>query len=123
MGSETSSERYRDRQDTQSGDEDDADEDRERDEKEDDVDDESEKAQIKSERLSPCENGVNSNADHSVRSLPGLHLTFNLEAGTLLPLALRFVLYFSLFITNLLKKLEIKFSNWGKSFSKFSKIF
>ncbi|XP_043270611.1 suppressor of fused homolog isoform X2 [Venturia canescens] len=86
MASEASTDRYRERRDTASDDED---EDRERDEKEEEVEEKLRKPQIKSERLSPCESDVNFHADNSVKSLPGLHLTFNLEAGTLLPLAIK----------------------------------
>lgn len=45
---------------------------------------------VKTERLSPCEQEAD---ESSIKILPGLHLTFNLEAGSLLPLAIRFVVY------------------------------
>ncbi|XP_015592107.1 suppressor of fused homolog [Cephus cinctus] len=44
---------------------------------------------IKTERLSPCEQDSNFGDENHVRVLPGLHLTFNLEAGSLLPLAIK----------------------------------
>lgn len=58
-------------------------------------------AVVKSERLSPtCEQRVNMSVDEdatdpasaAVKELQGLHITFNLEAGSLLPLAIKFVL-------------------------------
>ena len=56
---------------------------------EDDEDDEDIKPIIKSERLSPCELESNLSHDNFIKVLPGLHLTFNLEAGSLLPLAIK----------------------------------
>ncbi|XP_012283229.1 suppressor of fused homolog [Orussus abietinus] len=44
---------------------------------------------IKTERLSPCEQETSFTDENGVRTLPGLHLTFNLEAGSLLPLAIK----------------------------------
>lgn len=45
---------------------------------------------IKAERLSPCEQDVNMSEDgNGSKALAGLHLTFNLEAGSLLPLAIK----------------------------------
>ncbi|EFN84061.1 Suppressor of fused-like protein [Harpegnathos saltator] len=64
-------ERYRERRD-------DSDDD---DEGEEDV-----KPMVKTERLSPCEQDAD---EGSIKVLSGLHLTFNLEAGSLLPLAIR----------------------------------
>ncbi|XP_076295954.1 suppressor of fused [Lasioglossum baleicum] len=57
----------------------------------DEEDDEEEdiKPVIKSERLSPCELDSSLSHDNFVKVLPGLHLTFNLEAGSLLPLAIK----------------------------------
>lgn len=47
---------------------------------------------VKTERLSPCEQQDASASDeNSIRTLSGLHLTFNLEAGSLLPLAIKLV--------------------------------
>jgi suppressor of fused-like protein len=63
-------------------------------ERRDDSDDEENldiKPTIKSERLSPCEQDVNMIEDNGVKPLLGLHLTFNLEAGSLLPLAIKLV--------------------------------
>lgn len=50
------------------------------------------KPNIKSERLSPCEQDVNMSAEqdnNGIKTLMGLHLTFNLEAGSLMPLAIK----------------------------------
>jgi suppressor of fused-like protein len=48
---------------------------------------------VKTERLSPCEQqDANASDENSIRALSGLHLTFNLEAGSLLPLAIKLVL-------------------------------
>lgn len=59
-------------------------------ERRDDSDEEEDvKPVIKSERLSPCEQDVNMADDSGAKVLPGLHLTFNLEAGSLLPLAIK----------------------------------
>ncbi|XP_020281845.1 suppressor of fused homolog isoform X2 [Pseudomyrmex gracilis] len=69
-------EKYRERRD----DSDDNDDD------DDDDDDEDVKPIVKTERLSPCEKqDVNVSDENSIKVLPGLHLTFNLEAGSLLP--------------------------------------
>lgn len=65
---------------------------RERRDDSDDDDDEDVKPIVKTERLSPCEKqdaGVSD--ENSIKVLPGLHLTFNLEAGSLLPLAIKSV--------------------------------
>lgn len=59
-------------------------------ERKDDSDDEEDiKPVIKSERLSPCEQDVSVAEENRIRVLPGLHLTFNSEAGSLLPLAIK----------------------------------
>ncbi|XP_011497622.1 PREDICTED: suppressor of fused homolog [Ceratosolen solmsi marchali] len=47
------------------------------------------KPTIKSERLSPCDQDANIPEDNGIKPLLGLHLTFNLEAGSLLPLAIK----------------------------------
>lgn len=48
---------------------------------------------VKTERLSPCEQqDANASDENSIKALSGLHLTFNLEAGSLLPLAIKLVL-------------------------------
>ncbi|XP_033214310.1 suppressor of fused homolog [Belonocnema kinseyi] len=59
-----------------------------RERREDSDDEDGMKPAIKSERLSPSENAnvVEENGD---RVLPGIHLTFNFEAGSLLPLAIK----------------------------------
>ena len=49
------------------------------------------KSYVKSERLSPFEQDVNMSDENSIKVLSGLHLTFNLEAGSLLPLAIKLV--------------------------------
>lgn len=54
-----------------------------------DEEDEDIKPVIKSERLSPCEQDTSLQNENFVKVLPGLHLTFNLEAGSLLPLAIK----------------------------------
>lgn len=54
-----------------------------------DEEDEDIKPIIKSERLSPCEQDTNLPNENFIKVLPGLHLTFNLEAGSLLPLAIK----------------------------------
>ncbi|KAL2739870.1 suppressor of fused [Vespula maculifrons] len=56
-----------------------------------DSDDEDIKPIIKTERLSPCEQERDTGFSdmNCVKVLPGLHLTFNLEAGSLLPLAIK----------------------------------
>ncbi|XP_066582355.1 suppressor of fused homolog [Prorops nasuta] len=56
-----------------------------------DDEDEDKKPIIKSERLSPCEQeeAPSFPEENCVKTLSGLHLTFNLEAGSLLPLAIR----------------------------------
>jgi suppressor of fused-like protein len=66
---------------------------REKKENSDDDDDEEDvKPIVKTERLSPCEHQeVNHVDETSIRILSGLHLTFNLEAGSLLPLAIKLV--------------------------------
>lgn len=71
MASDRSTERYRERRD-------------ESDDEEEDI-----KPIIKSERLSPCEQDSNFSDETCLKVLPGLHLTFNLEAGSLLPLAIK----------------------------------
>ncbi|XP_029161034.1 suppressor of fused homolog [Nylanderia fulva] len=58
----------------------------------DDDDDEEEdvKPIVKTERLSPCEQqDANVSDENCIKVLSGLHLTFNLEAGSLLPLAIK----------------------------------
>lgn len=75
MASERSTEKYR--------------EPNKNDSDEDDDEDEDIKPTIKTERLSPCKNGPSFEDENGVRSLPGIHLTFNLEAGGLLPLAIK----------------------------------
>jgi len=56
-------------------------------------DDEDVKPIVKTERLSPCEQqDANVSDENNIRALPGLHLTFNLEAGSLLPLAIKLVM-------------------------------
>lgn len=62
-----------------------------------DSDDEDIKPIIKTERLSPCEQERDTTGFsdmNCVKVLPGLHLTFNLEAGSLLPLAIKLVTEF-----------------------------
>lgn len=61
-----------------------------------DSDDEDIKPIIKTERLSPCEQERDTGFSdmNCVKVLPGLHLTFNLEAGSLLPLAIKLVVEF-----------------------------
>ncbi|XP_003401432.1 suppressor of fused homolog [Bombus affinis] len=54
-----------------------------------DEEDEDIKPIIKSERLSPCEQDTNLPNESFIKVLPGLHLTFNLEAGSLLSLAIK----------------------------------
>lgn len=58
-----------------------------------DSDDEEENVKpiVKTERLSPCEQKDTVSDENCIRVLSGLHLTFNLEAGSLLPLALKLV--------------------------------
>lgn len=56
-----------------------------------DEEDEDIKPVIKSERLSPCELELNLSHENFIKILPGLHLTFNLEAGSLLPLAIKYL--------------------------------
>lgn len=74
-------------------------------ERKDDSDDEEDiKPIIKTERLSPCEQDANM-SDESIKTLTGLHLTFNLEAGSLLPLAIKLVIL-SESIVNTLWSLE-----------------
>lgn len=64
-----------------------------REKKEDSDDDEDVKPIVKTERLSPCEQqDANVSDENSIRALSGLHLTFNLEAGSLLPLAIKLVM-------------------------------
>lgn len=80
MTNDKSTERYREKRD-------DSDEDEEEEDEEEDV-----KPIVKTERLSPCEQQeANVTEETSIRALPGLHLTFNLEAGLLLPLAIKLV--------------------------------
>ncbi|XP_046626497.1 suppressor of fused homolog [Neodiprion virginianus] len=74
MASDRSTEKYREPQN---------------DSEDDDDDGEDVKPTIKTERLSPCENGGNFDEENGIRTLPGIHLTFNLEAGGLLPLAIK----------------------------------
>ena len=50
------------------------------------------KPTIKSERLSPCESDITVPDETTVKTFPGLHVTFNLESGTILPLALKLVI-------------------------------
>lgn len=57
--------------------------------REDSDDEEDVKPVVKAERLSPTENDGQSTDENGVKTLPGLHLTFNLEAGSLLPLAIK----------------------------------
>lgn len=71
MTGDKSTERYRERRD-------------ESDDEEEDI-----KPVIKSERLSPCEQDTSFSDETCLKILPGLHLTFNLEAGSLLPLAIK----------------------------------
>lgn len=47
---------------------------------------------VKTERLSPCEQKHTVSDENCIRVLSGLHLTFNLEAGSLLPLAIKLVI-------------------------------
>lgn len=54
-----------------------------------DDEDDDVKPTIKTERLSPCENSTNFEDENGLKTLPGIHLTFNLEAGSLLPLAIK----------------------------------
>lgn len=82
MCGERSTEKYRERRE-------DSDEENEEDE---DLDI---KPSIKSERLSPCEQDANMSEDNGIKILLGLHLTFNLEAGSLLPLAIKSVPFLS----------------------------
>lgn len=64
-----------------------------REKRDDSDDDEDVKPIVKTERLSPCEQqDANVSDENSIRALPGLHLTFNLEAGSLLPLAIKLVM-------------------------------
>ncbi|XP_077263958.1 suppressor of fused [Temnothorax americanus] len=61
-----------------------------REKRDDSDDDEDVKPIVKTERLSPCEQqDANVSDENSIRALSGLHLTFNLEAGSLLPLAIK----------------------------------
>lgn len=70
-------------------------------ERKDDSDEEEDvKPVIKFERDSPCEEEANAPEDNSVKVLEGLHLTFNLEAGSLLPLAIKFVVLETIIFTN-----------------------
>ncbi|XP_072765960.1 suppressor of fused homolog [Anoplolepis gracilipes] len=56
----------------------------------DDDDEEDVKPIVKTERFSPCEQqDANVSDENCIRVLSGLHLTFNLEAGSLLPLAIK----------------------------------
>jgi len=72
---------------------------REKKENSDDDDEEEDvKPIVKTERLSPSCEQSNSNGEEannvdetSIKTLFGLHLTFNLEAGSLLPLAIKLV--------------------------------
>lgn len=58
-----------------------------------DDDEEDVKPIVKTERLSPCEQqDANISNENCLRVLSGLHLTFNLEAGSLLPLAIKLVI-------------------------------
>lgn len=59
-----------------------------RDDSDDDEGEKDVKPMVKTERLSPCEQDAD---EGSIKILSGLHLTFNLEAGSLLPLAIRLV--------------------------------
>lgn len=64
-----------------------------REKRDDSDDDEDVKPIVKTERLSPCEQqDANVSDENSIRVLSGLHLTFNLEAGSLLPLAIKLVM-------------------------------
>lgn len=54
----------------------------------DDFDEEDIKPQIKSERASPSEQ-MEEQGENIIKHLSGIHITFNLEAGKLLPLVLR----------------------------------
>lgn len=59
----------------------------------DDDEEEDVKPIVKTERLSPCEQqDANVSNENCIRVLSGLHLTFNLEAGSLLPLAIKLVM-------------------------------
>lgn len=59
----------------------------------DDDEEEDVKPIVKTERLSPCEQqDANISNENCLRALSGLHLTFNLEAGSLLPLAIKLVM-------------------------------
>lgn len=71
--SDKSTERYRERRDNS------------------DDEDEDVKPIIKTERLSPCEQDASVADESNIKILAGLHLTFNLEAGSLLPLAIKLV--------------------------------
>lgn len=77
-----------------------------RNDSDDDEDDEDIKPIIKSERLSPCELDTSLSQDNFVKVLPGLHLTFNLEAGSLLPLAIKYV--FMLLLAIMYRELNVK---------------
>lgn len=59
-----------------------------RNDSDDDEEEKDVKPMVKTERLSPCEQDAD---EGSIKILSGLHLTFNLEAGSLLPLAIRLV--------------------------------
>ncbi|EZA62527.1 Suppressor of fused-like protein [Ooceraea biroi] len=75
-----SAERYREKRNDSDDEEDEEDE-----EEKEDV-----KPIVKTERLSPCEQQESNMVEEtSIRFLSGLHLTFNLEAGSLLPLAIK----------------------------------
>lgn len=64
-----------------------------RNDSDDDDEEEDVKPIVKTERLSPCEQQhANISDENSIRVLSGLHLTFNLEAGSLLPLAIKLVM-------------------------------
>lgn len=58
---------------------------------EDEEDKEDVKPIVKTERLSPCEQQELSYDDETNTPLSGIHLTFDFEAGSLLPLALKLV--------------------------------
>lgn len=49
---------------------------------------------IKTERLSPCEDLNKSQDGITVKPILGLNLFFNMEAGSVLPLAIKFVIVF-----------------------------
>lgn len=56
---------------------------------------------VKSEKLSfddQHENNSTFNDNFTIKPLNGLHMTFNLEAGSLLPLAIKFVLHYILYL-------------------------